>query len=147
MHREAIATTLHLDIVSAEAEIFTGEAQRLFATGIVGELEISPGHAPLLTGLLPGPIRIKDKNGNEDVVYVTGGILEVQPFNVTILADTVVRAKDLNEAEAVKAKQQAEKALKDRKSSIDYAQARSELARAAGMLRAIREAKKKKGRA
>ncbi len=134
---------LQLNIVSAEAEIFTGEAQRLFATGIMGELEVTPGHAPLITGLLPGPVRMIAANGKEDVIYVTGGILEVQPYIVTILADTVVRARDLNEAEAVKAKQQAERMLKDHKADVDYASARAELARAAGLLRAIKEAKKK----
>ncbi|MGD9592137.1 MAG: F0F1 ATP synthase subunit epsilon [Candidatus Berkiella sp.] len=137
------STTLQLNIVSAEAEIFKGKAQRVFATGIMGELEVTPGHAPLLTGLLPGPVRLKDEQGKEDVIYVTGGILEVQPYIVTILADTVVRARDLNEAEAVKAQQQAERILKDHKSDIDYAKARAELARAAGLLRAIKEAKKK----
>lgn len=137
---------IQLDIVSAEAEIFNGKAQRVFATGILGELEIARGHAPLMTGLLPGPIRFKDENGKEDVVYVTGGILEVQPGIVTILADTVVRARDFNEAEAVKAQQHAEKMLKDRHAKIDYAHARAELARAAGLLRAIREAKRKAGR-
>lgn len=136
--------TLHLDIVSAESEIFSGKAQRLFLTGTLGELEVSPGHAPLLTGIFPGPIRIRDENGKEDIIYVTGGILEVQPDVVTVLADTVLRARDLNEAEAIKAQQQAERALHDRQATIDYAQARAELMRAAGMLRAIREAKKKK---
>lgn len=135
--------TLHLDIVSAESEIFSGKALRVFATGIMGELEIAPGHTPLLTGLLPGFVRIRDVEDKEDVVYVTGGILEVQPHIVTILADTVVRARDFNEAEAIKAQQQAEKALRDHKADIDYSMARAELARAAGMLRAIREAKKK----
>jgi F-type H+-transporting ATPase subunit epsilon len=135
--------TLHLDIVSAESEIFSGEALRVFATGTMGELEIAPGHTPLLTGLLPGFIRIRDVEDKEDVVYVTGGILEVQPHIVTILADTVVRARDFNEAEALKAQQQAEKTLKDHRADVDYARARAELARAAGMLRAIREAKKK----
>lgn len=133
---------LELKIVSAESEIFSGKAQRVFASGILGELEVSPGHAPLLTGLLPGPVRIKDIEGKEEVVYVTGGILEIQPEVVTILADTVVRARDMNEAEAVKAKQQAERMLKDNKASVDYAKARAELARAAGLLRAIREAKR-----
>lgn len=136
--------TLHLDIVSAEAEIFSGKAQRIFLTGTLGELEVSPGHAPLLTGVFPGPIRIRDEDGKEEIIYVTGGILEVQPQVVTVLADTVLRARDLNEAEAVKAQQQAEKALKDRQTNVDYAKARTELIRAAGMLRAIREAKKKK---
>ncbi|MBI2791539.1 MAG: F0F1 ATP synthase subunit epsilon [Gammaproteobacteria bacterium] len=137
------SSLLQLNIVSAEAEIFTGKAQRLYATGLLGELEVTPGHAPLLTGLLPGPVRIKDAEGKEDVVYVTGGILEVQPYVVTILADTVVRARDFNEAEAVKAKQQAERMLKDNKAGVDYARARAELVRAAGLLRAIREARKK----
>ncbi len=135
--------TLHLDIVSAESEIFSGDALRVFATGTMGELEIAPGHTPLLTGLLPGFIRIRDVEDKEDVVYVTGGILEVQPHIVTILADTVVRARDFNEAEALKSQQQAEKTLKDHRADVDYARARAELARAAGMLRAIREAKKK----
>jgi len=134
---------LNLDIVSNEAEIYKGKAQRVYVAGIVGDLEIAPGHTPLLTGLLPGPIRIRDEQNQEEVVYVTGGIIEVQPLNVTILADTVVRAKDLNEAEAIKAKQQAEKSLQDRQSGIDYAKARAELTRAAGMLRAIQEAKRK----
>jgi F-type H+-transporting ATPase subunit epsilon len=137
------SSLLQLNIVSAEAEIFTGKAQRLYATGLIGELEVTPGHAPLLTGLLPGPVRIKDAEGKEDVVYVTGGILEVQPYVVTILADTVVRARDFNEAEAVKAKQQAERMLKDNQAGVDYARARAELVRAAGLLRAIREARKK----
>lgn len=138
-------TTLHLDIVSAEAEIFSGKAQSVFLTGTLGELEIAPGHAALLTGVLPGPVRIRDENGKEEVVYVTGGILEVQPRVTTILADTVVRARDLNEAEAVKAQEQARKTLEMRQANINYAEARAELIRAAAMLRAIREAKKKKG--
>ena len=134
---------LQIDIVSAEAEIFSGKAQRIFVTGTLGELEITPGHTPLLTGLLPGPIRVRDAEGKEIVVYVTGGILEVQPQVVTVLADTVIRARDFNEAEAERAKEKAIEALKDRQTSIDYARARAELARAAGMLRAIREAKRK----
>jgi F-type H+-transporting ATPase subunit epsilon len=137
--------TLHLDIVSAEAEIFSGKAQCVFLTGTLGDLEITPGHAALLTGVFPGPVRIRDEQGKEEVVYVTGGILEVQPKVATILADTVVRARDLNEAEAVKAQEQAKKALESRQTNIDYAKARAELIRAAAMLKAIREAKKKKG--
>jgi len=134
---------MHVDIVSAEAEIFSGNAQRVFATALMGEIEIAPGHASLLTGLLPGFIRIRDLHGTEEVVYVTGGILEVQPTVVTILADTVIRAKDFDETQAVKAKQQAEHALPTQKVLVDYARVRAELARAAGMLRAIQEAKKK----
>jgi len=137
-----VSETIRLDIVSAEAEIFAGKASRIYLTGTLGELEITPGHAPLLTELRPGPIRIKTDHIKEEVVYVTGGILEVQPTIVTILADTVVRAKDFNEAEAIKAKTQAERALKDKQSNIDYARARAELIRATGLLRAIQEAKK-----
>lgn len=134
---------MQLDIVSAEAEIFTGKAVRIFLTGILGELEIVPGHAPLITGLMPGPIRIRVDADKEEVIYVTGGILEVQPEHATILADTVVRARDFNESEAIKAKQQAERLLNDKQVDIDFARARAELARAAGMLRAIQEMKKK----
>lgn len=137
---------MFVDIVSAEAEIFKGQAQRLFATGILGELEIAPQHAPLLTKLSPGPVRIRDAQGQEIVLYVTGGILEAQPHKVTILADTVVRAMDFNEAEAVKAKQQAQELLKDQKTSLDFAKVSAELARAAGMLRAIKEMEKRKGK-
>lgn len=134
---------MQLDIVSAEAEIFTGKAVRIFLTGILGELEIVPGHAPLITGLMPGPVRIRLEADKEEVIYVTGGILEVQPEHATILADTVVRARDFNESEAIKAKQQAERLLNDKQVDIDFARARAELARAAGMLRAIQEMKKK----
>lgn len=137
------ASLLNLEIVSAEAEIFSGSAQNVFATGILGELGITPGHTPLLTALLPGPVRFKDETGKEEVIYVTGGILEVQPKIVIILADTVVRADDFNEAEAQKATEQAVSILQDKQAKVDYAIARAELARAAGLLRAIREAKKK----
>ncbi|MCS5709717.1 F0F1 ATP synthase subunit epsilon [Candidatus Berkiella cookevillensis] len=134
---------MQLDIVSAEAEIFSGKAVRIFLTGILGELEIVPGHAPLITGLMPGPVRIRLDADKEEVIYVTGGVLEVQPEHATILADTVVRARDFNESEAIKAKQQAERLLNDKQVDIDFARARAELARAAGMLRAIQEMKKK----
>ena len=138
---------MQLDIVSAEAEIFSGTVTRVFLTGILGELEIVPGHAPLITGLMPGPVRMRLSQGKdqskEEVVYVTGGILEVQPYHATVLADTVVRARDFNESEAIKAKQQAERLLHDKHAEVDYAHARAELARAAGMLRAIQEMKKK----
>lgn len=135
-------STIAVDIVSAEKEIFTGQVERVFVTGILGELEIAPGHAPLLTTLVPGPVRIKVSQGKDELIFVTGGMLEVQPNMVTILADTVIRAKDFNEAEAIKAKEQAERALHDTSSDISYARARVELAKAMGLLRTIRRAQK-----
>lgn len=131
--------SFHLDIVSAEGAIFSGRVARLFAVGALGELEIAPGHSPLLTRLDPGPVRLRLQDGSYEGVYVTGGILEVQPQIVTILADTVVRAPDFNEAEALKAKEQAERYLKDKHTAVEYAQARADLMRAAGMLKAIKK--------
>jgi len=133
-------SSLYLTIVSAQEEIFSGSAQCVFAAGSEGELEILPQHAPLLTQLLPGPLRLQTLSGTQEVIYVSGGILEVQPKVVTILADVVVRAADFDEAKATEVKQQAEKALSQQ--ALDYAHVRAELARAAGMLRAIREAKR-----
>ena len=138
--------TLHLDIVSAESEIYSGRAERVFVSGTLGELEVAAGHAPLITSMLPGPVKIREQGGKEQVVYVTGGVFEVQPQVATILADTVVRASDFNEAEALKAKEAAEHALKDKQSTIDHAKARAELLRAAGMLKAIGKIKKTGGR-
>jgi F-type H+-transporting ATPase subunit epsilon len=134
---------IQVDIVSAESEIFSGEATRVFATGLLGELEVAAGHAPLLTSLLPGPIKLRLKDGTEEIAYVTGGILEIQPGHVTVLADTVVRARDFNEMEAIKAREQAEQAMQDSHSRMDIARARAELVQAAGMLRAIQDLKKK----
>lgn len=135
-------STLAVDIVSAENEIFTGQAQCVFATGVEGEFEIHPNHAPLLTLLVPGPVRVQISEQQTEVIFVTGGMLEAQPNMVTILADTVVRADDFNEAEAMKAKEQAERAIHDRSVDVSYAKARVELAKAMGMLRAIRTAQR-----
>lgn len=135
--------TIHVDIVSAEAQIFSGLAERVVATGVLGELGILPRHTPLLTSLKPGPIRIVRSEGNEEVFYISGGILEVQPHMITVLADTVVRATDLDEAAALEAKERAEQALKDRQADLDYAKATSELAEAVAQLQAIRKLRKK----
>lgn len=138
-----MAISVHLDIVSAEAEIFSGLAEMIFATGTVGELGIAPGHAPLLTALKPGQIRVIRQGGAEEVFYISGGMLEVQPNLVTVLADTAVRATDLDEAAAIAAKEKAEKALAMRGSEFDYSRALTELAEAAAQIQAIRQLRKK----
>ena len=138
--------TMHVDIVSAEAEIFSGTATMVFAPAEMGELGIAPRHTQLLTRLKPGEVRVQDDKGEEQSFYVSGGILEVQPHVVTVLSDTAVRAKDLDEAAALKAKEQAEKAMADNQSDIDYAKAQAELAEAMAQLRAIQHLRDKTGR-
>ena len=137
------AKTLRLDIVSAEREMFSGEAQMIFLTGEMGELGIAPGHTPLITKLKTGNIRILLSGDVEEVFYINTGMLEVQPYIVTILADTVTRAKDIDEAAALQAKERAEKALHDRASEIDIARATTELAEAIAQINAVNRLKKK----
>ena len=134
--------TLRLDIVSAEQEIFSGQAKMVFVTGIAGELGIAPGHAPLLTALKAGNIRATLPNDEEVIFYVSSGMLEVQPYVVTILADTVVRAADIDEAAAIEAKERAEKMLAEKVSEIDFAKANVELAEAVAQIQAARKLKK-----
>lgn len=134
--------TIHVDIVSAEGEIFSGEAAMVFAPAVMGEIGIAPRHAPLLTHLKPGEVRVQTPAGEEQFFYVSGGALEVQPHLVTVLADTALRAKDLDEAAALQAKQRAEEALKDRSGQIEIAEAQAELARAAAQLKAIERLRK-----
>lgn len=141
-----MAMTIHVDIVSAEEEIFSGPAEMVFATAVMGELGIMPRHAPLLTQLKPGEIRLKTPGGEEQFYYVSGGMLEVQPHVVTVLADTAVRARDLDEAAAIQAKERAEQALRDKTSEFEYAQAQAELAEAAAQLRAIKKLREHSGR-
>ena len=138
--------TVHVDIVSAEAAIFSGLATLVFAPGVMGELGIMPRHAPLLTKIKPGEVRIRTEDGNEEYFYVSGGMLEVQPHGVTILADTAARAKDLDEAAAQAAKQRAEQVLKDKKGDIDLAEAEAQLAEAIAQIKAIQSLRKKTGR-
>ena len=138
-----MAMTVHLDIASAEEQLFSGLVELVVANGVVGELGIAPQHAPLLTSLKPGPVRVIKQGGEEEIFYVSGGILEVQPLLVTILADTAMRAADIDEAAAQAAKEAAEKALQDQKSEIEYARAASELAEAAAQLRTLQELRKK----
>jgi F-type H+-transporting ATPase subunit epsilon len=130
--------TIHVDIVSAEAEIFSGTANMVFAPAEMGEVGIAPRHTALLTRLKPGEVRVQVEGREEQFFYVSGGILEVQPHVVTVLADTALRAKDLDEAAALKAKERAEKAISDRASDFDYAKAQAELAEASAQLHAIR---------
>ena len=135
--------TMQIEIVSAELMIFSGQATHVVATGLIGELGIYPGHTQLLTALKPGPVRIVKPDGEDEILYISGGILEVQPQLVSILADTVIRAADLDEMAALEAKEHAEKALIDKQSDIDYAKATVELAEAVAQLQAISKLKKR----
>jgi F-type H+-transporting ATPase subunit epsilon len=135
--------TLRLDIVSAEKQIFSGEVEMVFVTGEMGELGIAPGHSQLLTTIRPGFIRVVLQNKQEEVFYVSGGMLEVQPYIASILADTAMRADDIDEAEAIKAKEQAENVLSGKMADIDIAKATVELAEAVAQIRAIQHLKKK----
>lgn len=141
-----MAMTTHLDIVSAEEQIFSGLAEMVTCTGTLGELGISPGHAPLLTQLRPGPVTVRHQGGEEVVYYVSGGMLEVQPNTITILADTALRAADVDEAAAKQAQKQAEEALQDQNSEIEYSRATAELAEAVAQLRTLQAIRKKAGR-
>ena len=132
-------STIRCDIVSAEKEIFHGNVSMVIATGEMGELGISPRHAPLITRLKPGQVRLKLENGDEQFFYVSGGILEVQPQVVTILADTAERAADLDEAAARKAKDEAERALANRTDAIEIADAQNQLAQAMAQLQALEQ--------
>jgi F-type H+-transporting ATPase subunit epsilon len=135
-------TTIRCDIVSAESEIFHGQAKMVIATGEAGELGIAPRHAPLITRLKPGQVRVIAENGEEQFFYVSGGILEVQPQVVTVLADTAIRAKDLDEAAARHAKENAERLLANRADAVEIAQAQAELMQAIAQLRAIEQLRK-----
>jgi F-type H+-transporting ATPase subunit epsilon len=138
--------TVHVDIVSAEASIYSGIAEYLIAPAEMGEVGIYPRHTPLLTRLKPGSIRIKSPDrAEEDLIYVSGGILEVQPGIITILSDTALRGADLDESRAMESKRQAEEAMTNRSSSMDYARAQAELAEAVAQLSAIQKLRKIKG--
>lgn len=138
-----MAMTVHLDIVSAEKAIFSGLTEMVIASGEMGEIGVAPGHAPLLTSLQPGIVRVIKQGGEEEVFYVSGGMLEVQPQCVTVLADTAERASDLDEAAALEAKKAAEQAISDQAADFEYSKAAAELAQAAAQVRAIRELRKK----
>lgn len=139
-----MAMTIHVDIVSAEEQIYSGPAEMVYAPAIMGELGIAPRHTPLLSPLKPGEVRLDVGGGKEELFFISGGILEVQPHVVTVLSDTAIRADDLNEAAAIEAKKRAEAALADQKSDIDIAKARAEIAAAAAQIAAIQKLKIKR---
>ena len=136
--------TIHVDVVSAEESIFSGEARFVALPGEAGELGILPKHTPLITRIKPGSVRIELPNGDEEFVFVAGGILEVQPDRVTVLSDTAIRGKDLDEEKANAAKASAEEALKNAKSELDLAKAQSELAVLAAQVAALRKFRQKR---
>ena len=138
-----MAMTLHVDIVSAEAEIFSGTATMVFAPAEMGEVGIAPRHTPLLTRLKPGEVRVQTQEGEELSFFVSGGMLEIQPHVVTVLSDTAIRADDLDEAQALEAKERAEKLLADKSADLDYARAQAELAQSMAQLAAIKKMRAK----
>ncbi len=135
---------IHVDIVSAEHEIFSGEAEMIFAPAVLGEVGIAPGHTPLLTQLGPGEVRVRFEDGREEAFYVSGGMLEVQPTIVTVLADTALRGEQLDEAAALSAQQEAEEALKGASEETDIARAQLELAEARARYSAAQKLKGKR---
>lgn len=139
-----MANTIQVDIVSPEGQLFAGEANMVFAPAVEGEIGIAPRHAPLLTTLSAGVVRVQVEGQEEQSFYVGGGALEIQPNKVSVLADTAARAHDLDEAAAVAAKQAAEEAVRDRTDKIEIAEAQAELARAVAQLRAIGQLRKKR---
>lgn len=138
-----MSISVHCDIVSAEKQIYSGRVELLVAVGELGDLGITAGHAPLMTSLKPGPVRIVKQGGEEEVFYVTGGYLEVQPNVITILSDTAQRADDIDEAAALEAKEAAEREFANQSGEIDYSRAASQLAEASARLRAIQQLRRK----
>ena len=138
-----MAMTIHVDVVSAEASIFSGLAEFVVLPGESGELGIMPGHVPLMTRIKPGAVRIKLPDRSEELIFVAGGLLEVQPGLITVLADTAIRGGDLDEAKALEAKRMAEEAMVNRAATLDYARAQAELAEAVAQLAAIDRLRKR----
>ena len=136
-----MAMTIHVDIVSAEKEVWSGPATMVFAPGEMGELGIAPRHTPLLTRLKAGEVRVEDDKGDQESFFISGGILEIQPHVVTVLSDTAIRADDLDEAAAIEARQRAEEAMQNKNSDMDFAKAKSELIEAAAMVETIKKIK------
>ena len=140
-----MASTVLCTIVSAEQEIYSGQVEMVVATGTIGELGIMPGHTPLLTGVKPGPVRLLIEGGNEEIFFASGGYIEVQPGAVTILADTALRADDIDESSALAAQQKAEQEQGDQNPDIDFARVLADLQEQAAMLRTVRKLRERKG--
>jgi F-type H+-transporting ATPase subunit epsilon len=138
-----MAMTIHVDIVSAEQEIYSGSAQMVYAPAEMGEVGIAPRHTPFMARLKPGAVRVQVREGEELVFFVSAGMLEVQPHVVTVLADTALRAKDIDEAAATRAKERAQQALQDKRSDVEYARAQAELAESIALLRTLEKARQK----
>ena len=136
-------STIQVEIVSAEEQIFSGEAEMVYAPAVMGEVGIAPRHTPLISPLKPGEVRLDMGGGKEEFFFISGGILEVQPHMVTVLSDTAIRADDLDEAAALEAQKRAENALADQQSDLDVAKAKAELAAAAAQIAAIKKWRKK----
>ena len=141
-----MATTVHCSIVSAEQEIFSGLIEMVVATGSLGELGIKPGHAPLLSGIKPGPVRLILEGGEEEIFFASGGYIEVQPTAVTILADTAIRADNIDEAAASEAERKAQSELNDQRAEVDFARVSADLQEQAAMLRTVRKLRDQKNR-
>ena len=141
-----MATTVHCSIVSAEQEVFSGLIEMIVATGSLGELGIKPGHAPLLSGIKPGPVRLILEGGEEEVFFASGGYIEVQPTAVTILADTAIRADNIDEAAAAEAEKKAQAELNDNRADVDFARISADLQEQAAMLRTVRKLREQKNR-
>lgn len=134
-------STIQVEIVSAEEQIWSGRGTMVFAPGVMGELGIAPRHTPLITQLKPGDVRVQTEEGKEEFFFISGGLLEIQPDIVTVLSDTAIRAHDLDEAKAIEAKKRAEETMKDQGSEMDYARAKAELAQIVAQLRSIEKIK------
>ena len=138
--------TIQVEIVSAEEHIWSGKGTMVFAPGAMGELGIAPRHTPLITPLKPGDVRIQTEEGEEKLFFISGGMLEIQPDIITVLADTAIRAKDLDQAKALEAQKRAEEAMRDQASEMDYARAKAELAQITAQLRSIERIREMKKR-
>ena len=141
-----MATSVDCDIVSAEESVFAGKVEFISLTGTLGELGITPGHTPLLSEVKPGPVHMRMESGEEDILYVSGGFLEVQPHKITLLVDTAIRAADLDEAAAEEASRKAEQAMADKTSEFEYSRAAGQLAEAVAQLRTLRQTRQKLGK-